>query len=454
MPGPRLAACPLFCFLTLAVTALAAAADDPRTHEFHLDNGLELIVQEDHRAPVAVVQVWYRVGSSYEHDGITGVSHALEHMMFKRTKSLDTGEFSRIVSANGGRENAFTGSDYTAYFQQWSAENVELSFELEAERMQNLVIDGEEFDKEINVVLEERRLRTDDNPQALAIEAARAAAYQTSPYRYPIIGWAADIQNMTAEDLRVWYDRWYGPNNAIVVVVGDVEPERVHELARKHFGPLPARDIAPPKPRPEVLQRGTKRVSFRSTKAKVPYLVLGFKAPVLTQAVDGAHIEPWEIYALDVLSETLDGDASARFERNLVRGREVASELSAGFSSASRLTTLFYCSGVPRDGTTLEALEAAILAEIDELKKNPPSSEELERIKTQVVADTLFERDSMEHQALIIGNLRAVGLDWRLKDEYVEAIKAVTPEQVVAVAEKYLTRESLTVTHLLPEDAS
>lgn len=441
--------------LALAAVAAPAAADDTaRTHEFRLDNGLELIVQEDHRAPVAVVQVWYRVGSSYEHDGLTGVSHALEHMMFKRTKSLETGEFSRIVSANGGRENAFTGTDYTAYFQQWSAENVELSFELEAERMQNLVIEDEEFAKEINVVLEERRLRTDDNPQALASETARAAAYQTSPYRYPIIGWAADIQNMTADDLRGWYDRWYGPNNAIVVVVGDVDPEHVHALAKKHFGPLPARDIAPPKPRPEVLQRGLKRVAFRSDKAKVPYLVMSFKAPVLTQAVDGATVEPWEIYALDVLAETLDGDASARFERNLVRGRELASELSAYYSSASRLTSLFYCSGVPRDGTTLEALEAAVLEEIDALRKRPPSDEELERIKTQVVADTLFQRDSMEHQALIIGSLRAVGLDWRLKDTYVDAIKAVTPEQVVAVAEKYLTRDALTVTHLLPEDAS
>ena len=440
--------------IVLGLVLVAPAAAQNRTHEFKLDNGLELVVQEDHRAPVAVVQVWYRVGSSYEHDGITGVSHALEHMMFKRTKELDTGEFSEIVAARGGRENAFTSSDYTAYFQQWSAENVELSFELEAERMHNLVIDDDEFEKEINVVLEERRLRTDDNPQALALETSRASAFQTSPYRYPVIGWASDIKNMSAVDLRAWYKRWYGPNNAIVVVVGDVDPDNVHALAKKHFGPLATRDIAPPKSRPEVPQHGIKRVQFESAKAKVPYLVMGFKVPVLKQAIASEVFEEWEIYALDVLAETLDGDDSARFNRNLIRGREIATQVSAGFSSAARLTTLFYCSAVPREGTSLAELEQGILDEIDALKKDPPTVEELERIKTQVVADTVFERDSMQHQATIIGSLRAVGLDWRLKDTYVDAIKAVTREQVREVAEKYFKRDVLTVANLVPEDGS
>ena len=440
--------------IVVGLVLVTPVAGQNRTHEYKLDNGLELVVQEDHRAPVAVVQVWYRVGSSYEHDGITGVSHALEHMMFKRTKGLDTGEFSEIVAARGGRENAFTSSDYTAYFQQWSAENVELSFELEAERMHNLVIDDDEFEKEINVVLEERRLRTDDNPQALALETSRASAFQTSPYRYPVIGWASDIKNMSAVDLRAWYKRWYGPNNAIVVVVGDVDPDNVHAFAKKHFGPLATRDIAPPKSRPEVPQHGIKRVQFESAKAKVPYLVMGFKVPVLKQALAGEEFEEWEIYALDVLAETLDGDDSARFNRNLIRGREIATQVSAGFSSAARLTTLFFCSAVPREGTSLAELEQAILDEIDALKKDPPTVEELERIKTQVVADTVFERDSMQHQATNIGSLRAVGLDWRLKDTYVDAIKAVTPEQVREVAEKYFKRDVLTVANLVPEDGS
>jgi zinc protease len=440
-------------FGALCCCALAATGAAPRAHEYRLDNGLRLIVQEDHRAPLAVVQVWYRVGSAYEHDGITGVSHALEHMMFKNTKELGVGEFSRIVAARGGRENAFTSDDYTAYYQEWSAENVELSFKLEADRMRNLIVDDAEFAKEINVVLEERRLRTDDNPQALAYEAARATAYQTSPYRYPVIGWEADIKNMSADDLRAWYQRWYGPNNATVVVVGDVDPQAVHALAQRHFGPLAASDITPPKPRPEVAQSGTKRVTVKSATAQVPLLLMAYKAPALPVGARSPGVEDWEIYALDVLAETLDGDDSARLARSLVRGREIAAEVDAGYSSTSALETLFYFSAVPRAGTTLAELEGAIVAEIENLQKEPPSADELERIKTQVVADDVFERDSMSHQAIIIGSLASVGLDWRLKDGYVERIKAVTREQVLAVAAKYLHADALTVAYLMPEAA-
>lgn len=443
----RLIATLLICF---AHTLPAAE----RTHEYMLNNGLKLIVEEDHRAPVAVVQVWYRVGSAHEYDGITGVSHALEHMMFKGTEKYGVGQFSAIVAANGGRENAFTSTDYTAYFQQWSADKVELSFELEADRMRNLVIDNKEFEKEINVVLEERRLRTDDNPQALAIEAARATAFQTSPYRQPIIGWEADIKNMTGEDLRDWYQRWYGPNNATVVVVGDVDPEAVHTLAKKYFGPLKPSDIKRTKSRPEVPQSGTKRISFKSDKARIPYLVMGYKAPVLNDTgEDKGGTETWEIYALDVLLETLDGDDSARLKRNLVRGSEVASYAGAGYSSSSMLTTLFYLSAVPNDGKSLEALEQALLEEIEAVKTNPPSADELERIKTQVVADTVYELDSMQHKAIIIGSLESVGLSWKLRDEYVKNINAVTAEQVKQVAEKYLTPERLTVAYLTPAGA-
>lgn len=444
-------------FLIFAVACLVFVGPGKAqeyTHEYKLDNGLELIVQEDHRAPVAVVQVWYRVGSSYEHDGITGISHALEHMMFKRTKKLKTGEFSELVAARGGRENAFTSYDYTAYFQQWSAKNIALSFELEAERMSNLVIDDEEFAKEIKVVLEERRLRTDDNPQSLAMESARAAAFQTSPYRYPVIGWASDIKNMKAVDLRAWYKRWYGPNNAIVVVVGDVDPAHVFTLAKSHFGHLKMRDIPPPRPRPEVPQPGLKRIKVRSSTAKVPYLVLGFKAPTLTQAGIGRNIEEWEIYALEVLAEVLDGDPSARLNRNLVRGSELATQTGVGFSAAARLPTLFYCVSVPRDGTTLVELEDALLSEIETLKVNPPTEKELERIKTRVVANAIYELDSVQHQAMLIGSLRAVGLDWRLKDTYVDAIKAVTTDQVRSVAKKYLNSGGLTVAVLIPENGS
>jgi zinc protease len=443
---------PLGAVLYCALFCLSAQAAS-RTHEYHLDNGLKLIVQEDHRAHVAVVQVWYRVGSAYEHDGITGVSHALEHMMFKGTKRFGPGKFSATVAAHGGNQNAFTSSDYTAYYEEWSADKVELSFDLEADRMRNLLIDDGEFKKEINVVLEERRMRTDDSPQSLAVEATEAVAYLTSPYRYPVIGWEADIKNMTSADLRAWYQRWYGPNNAIVVVVGDVDPEAVHLLAKKYFGPLAASDIAPPKDRPEIAQNGTKRVTLNSAKAHVPYLVMGYKAPVLAQAVRGEGVAEWEPYALDVLAAMLTGDDSARLKRELVRGREVASDVNAGIETASRLPTLFTFNAVPAEGVTLEKLEQAIVEQLNGLTEHPPTAAELERIKTQVVADTVFQRDSMMHEAMTIGALEAVGLGWKYRDSYVEKVQAVSAEQVLAVARKYLVPQGLTVAYLKPEQA-
>ena len=441
--------------LLALLAAAGSPADESRTHEYRLDNGLELIVQEDHRAPVAVVQVWYKVGSSAEYDGITGVSHALEHMMFQGTEAIPAGRFSEIVAEKGGNENAFTSTDYTAYFQTWSADNVGLSFELEADRMRNLVLKNEEFAQEIRVVLEERRMRTDDNPRALLGEAARAVAYQTSPYRQPVIGWAADLENMRIEDLKAWYERWYAPDNAVVVVVGDVDPDAVYALAKQHFGPLEAENLPPPRTRPEVPQKGLKTVTVKSEKARVPQLYMAYKAPVLNDAIgDDATVEEWEVYALDVLSETLDGGPSARLARKLVREAAVAAEVGVSYSSASRLSTLFSISAAPRGEHTLEDLEEAITAEIELLKTELPSAAELERIKTSVVADYVYQRDSMFYQGLIIGSLESVGLDWRLNEQYADRIEAVTREQVRDVARRYLVPERLTIAKLVPAEGA
>ena len=443
--------CAVVLLLAFLLAPFASIANDDRTHEFELDNGLQLIVHEDHRAPVAVVQIWYRVGSSYEYDGITGVSHALEHMMFKGTENIGPGRFSEIVAARGGDENAFTSTDYTAYFQSWAAENVALSFELEADRMRNLLLDEVEFKNEIRVVLEERRLRTDDNPRSLLGEAARAVAFQTSPYRQPVIGWAADLHNMSVADLRAWYRRWYAPDNATVVVVGDVDPGVVHQLAQQHFGPLEKQAVKTPRPRPEVPQYGMKSVTMHSDKARVPQLYLSYKAPVLRDALaQDSDVAEWEIYALDVLAETLDGSASARLPRELVRGKSLAADVSVDYGSASRLSTLFSISATPTGEHALDELEQAILTEIEKIKRHAPTTAELERIKTKVVVDTMFERDSMFYQGMIIGSLESVGLDWRLNNTYVDKIKQVTAEQVRLVAEKYLVGNRLTVAKLHP----
>ncbi len=435
-----------FLFITLAphVSVVGASSD---VNEYMLDNGLKLLVKEDSRAPVVVSQVWYKVGSSYEHNGITGISHMLEHMMFKGTEKLAPGEFSRIVASEGGRENAFTGRDYTAYFQQLAADRLEVSFKLESDRMANLVLLQEELDKEREVVAEERRLRTEDKPKSLAYETFMAAAFQTSPYQHPIVGWMADIENYELEDLQSWYRRWYAPNNATVVVVGDVDATEVLGLARNYFGPIPAATTRPPKRRPEVEQRGPRRITVMA-QVKVPYLLMGFKVPSMSTAA-----QDWEPYALAVLAAVLDGDDSSRFSRDLVRGEQIASRVGADYSPHSRYSTLMLLDGTPAIGKSVAEIEKALRAQVERLKTTLVDDRELARIKTQVVAADVYQRDSVFFQAMRLGILETVGLGWQTADEYVSRIKAVTAEQVQDVARRYLTEERLTVALLEPEMA-
>jgi zinc protease len=432
----------LLAIVLCLVAPLAAATG--AVHEYRLDNGLKLIVKEDHRAPVVVSQVWYRVGASYETEGITGISHVLEHMMFKGTGKHPPGEFSRIIAANGGQENAFTSQDYTAYFQRLERSRLPVSFELEADRMRNLHLLDEEFQKEINVVMEERRLRTDDQPTALTYEQFAAAAYIASSYRTPTIGWMNDLENMELADLQEWYRRWYAPNNAIVVVVGDVEPAAVLALAKKYFGPLKPETIEELKPRVEPPQRGLRSIRVEAP-AEVPYLLMGYKVPVLRTAVDDT-----EPYALEVLASILDGGDSARLTTELVRGTQVAASAGAGYDLYSRQSDLFLLDGTPSEQHSIAELREALLEQVRRLQEQPVSAEELARVKTRVVASAVYERDSTFYQAMKIGQLEAVGLDWELADAYVERIKAVTPEQVQAVAKKYLVGTSLTVAELVP----
>ncbi len=433
------------CLFFTAQLVLAGA----KVHEYQLENGLKLIVKEDHRAPVVVTQVWYKVGASYEPDGITGVSHVLEHMMFKGTETHPPGEFSRIISKNGGSENAFTSQDYTTYFQSLENSRLPISFELEADRMRRLRLQEEEFIKEINVVMEERRMRTDDKPTALTYEQFAATAYTASSYRTPTIGWMDDLENMKLADLQAWYQRWYAPNNATVVVVGDVEPKAVLALAREHFGPLKPEVIEPPKPRVEPPQLGRRSVVVQ-VPAEVSYTIMGYKVPVLKTAAEG-----WEPYALEVLAGILDGGDSARLTTELVRGSRIATNAGAGYDLYSRQADLFLLDATPADGHSVDEVQQALLAQIKRLQDKPVTAEELARIKSQVVASKVYELDSIFYQGMKIGQLETVGLDWRLADEYVDRIKAVTAQQLQAVANKYLVEKNLTVAELdpLPMDA-
>jgi zinc protease len=415
---------------------------------YRLSNGMKVIVIENDRAPVMVSQVWYRVGASYEHDGITGISHVLEHMMFKGTEDHPAGEFSEIIAANGGEQNAFTGQDFTAYFQRIANDRLELCLELEADRMRNITFDEKEFIKELEVVKEERRLRTEDKPTALTYERFNAVAYTNSPYRRPIVGWMEDLETLTVEDARKWYETWYAPNNATLVVAGDVQAEEVYRLAKQYFGKLPRSEIPQLKPRHEAKQYGTQRLTVE-LPAKIPYLLMGYKAPNLTPEIVGTEQEK-ELYALEVLAGILDGGNSARLSKNLVRGQEIANSAGASYSMTARHETLFVLSAVPNDNVAIEVLEFALRDELNTIKTQLPDDDELDRVKAQVVAAQVYKQDSIFYQAMEVGMLDTIGLPWSIKDDYVDKILAVSAEQVQQVANKYLTDDRLTVAVLEP----
>ena len=417
--------------------------------EFKLSNGMKVIVQEDRRAPVVVSQVWYRAGALDEVNGKTGVAHVLEHMMFKGTKNVKPGQFSRMIAAAGGKENAFTGQDYTCYFQQLEKSHLPLSIKLEADRMANLIITDAEFAKEIKVVMEERRWRTEDKPQSRVNEQFQSTAFKAHPYARPVVGWMNDLENMTAADAREWYNNWYAPNNATLVVVGDVKAADVVKLAKLHFGKLKAKKLPARKPQTEPPQMGERRLVVKAP-GKLPYLAMGFHTPTL---VDKPNAEQaWEPYALDVLAGVLSGNDSARLNQKLVRETSVALDVGAGYDSTSRgRQALFELVGTPAEGKTVQDVEAALIAQIELIKTGGVTQQELDRVKAAVIAADVYQRDSMFYQAMQIGQLETMNYSWRLLKDYPGKLKAVTSEQIQAVAKKYLIKDNMTVATLDPQ---
>jgi len=304
---------------------LVAAADNQPTHEFFLDNGLKVIVREDHRAPVVVSQLWYKVGSSYETAGQTGLSHALEHMMFKGSRKLDAGEASRILRELGAEENAFTSDDYTAYYQVLARDRLAVAFELEADRLASLKLPPEEFAREIEVIKEERRLRTDDKPSSLAYERFKTIAYPASGYRNPTIGWMDDLNRMQADELRAWYEQWYAPNNATLVVVGDVTADEVRGLAERFFGGIERREVPTAKRPLELDEPGERRLRLH-VRTQLPTLLMAFNAPSLATEENAR-----QVHALRLISALLDGGYSARLPERLERGEELVTSASAWY---------------------------------------------------------------------------------------------------------------------------
>lgn len=428
-------------------------ANSVTTKEYRLENGLKLIVQPDRRSPLIINQVWYKVGSVYEKPGLTGISHFLEHLMFKGTKNLEEGEFSKIVAAGGGSENAFTSYDYTGYYQKWGKQNLDTSLRLEAERMKNLLFSSESVEKERLVVLEERTLRVDDNPKGIAFEKLNLLAYAGTTYGSPIIGSVDDISSISIEQLKDWYSQYYQPNNATIVVVGDIEPKHAFDLVKKYFGEIPSsKKVTKFVPEMSLVEQPPQKdLIIESVKAKTPFLIMGYMVPGLLQEMEEESIAQWEPYALDVLATILDGYQGARLESNLVRGKMLANTASASYSMTRLIPSLFTLYGTPKEGVSLGDLKRGLKNELELIKEIPPDKAELAKVIAQTVANSVFQKDAVSYQGIIIGSLEAAGLDWQLRDGYFDEINKITPENVSFVARKYFDDDFLTTVMLKPK---
>jgi len=429
----------------LTVSLALASAAQANSSEFTLANGLRLIVKEDHRAPTVVHQVWYRAGSMDESPGTTGIAHVLEHMMFKGTRRVGPEEFSRLIAQAGGRENAFTSTDYTVYHEQVQRDRLPFVMRLEADRMANLSIRPEEFAREIKVVMEERRLSYEDQPRALLDESLLATAFAAHPYKWPTIGWMQDLQNMRREDAAAWYKRWYAPNNATVVVVGDVMPEQVLAWARRYYGPVARKKIPERKPFSEPVQRGIKHVVLKAP-AELAYVRFGYKAPALRDPA-----KDWEPFAVSVLVKLIGGNDSARLNRILVRERRIATSAGAEYELISRGPGMVFLNAAAAQGHSGAELEAGLREIVARIVAEGVTPEELQRAKVQLLAQSVYRRDSFFAQALELGEFESSGLSFRDADLIPERIKAVAAEQIRSVAAKYLIDDGLTVAVLDPQ---
>ena len=445
----RLAAAFLVAAFVPFTSSLAQPAAVAHAQQFRLDNGFTVIVKPDHRAPTAVQMVWVRVGSMDEVDGWTGLAHILEHMMFKGTRQLKPGEFSRRVAQLGGRENAFTMHDTTGFYQQIPANKLEDVMKLESDRFANMQWPDDEFKHELEVVKEERRWRTDDQPRARLWEQINAATWEAAPYHWPVIGWMNDLDAMQAQDARDFHHRWYVPANAALVVVGDVDPAKVKQLAQKYYGGIPSRAVPVRKPRVEPPQVGIRRVELKAP-ADQAYVALAFKVPQLTSFEPSPDND--DALALTVLAAVLDGYNGSRLDRNLTQGPDrVADSAGAGNGLWGRGPQLFTLDGVPAKGKTAEQVEAALRAEVAKIAQGGVTEAELNRVKTQWVASQVYRLDSIMNQAQELGSQWIIGMPLDAQEKLIQRLRGVTAAQVQAVAAKYFGDDKLTVGTLRPQ---
>ncbi len=436
-----------FCGLILLAIGVHADPGTPeKTTEAVLQNGLDVIIREDHRAPVVEVEVIYRVGSVDEKDGKTGLAHMLEHMMFKGTAKVPAEQFSSIVAHFGGEENAFTTEDYTGYYQIHAADRLPLALELEADRMQGLSLSDTQFRQEHRVVMEERRWRVDDNPDAVALERFNAVAWQEAAYRRPTIGWMRDIAGLTMDDVRQWYHTYYAPNNAVLLIVGDVNPLDVMQKVHHFFDalksqPLPAA-IVPAEEHPP----GERHIQIK-VNVRVPLVLLAFNTPGLRTAAQAS-----DVYALTMLAGILDQGDSSRIQQDMVHGAQTASSADASYSGIARGDTLFEFSGLPAAGHTLQELLQGFQQEIVRAQTTLATPEEMQRVLAQIKAAEVFSHDSLAGETGALASFAGIGLGWRERDAFLEHLAVVTPQQIQAVARHYLVpaRKSVAEVEALP----
>jgi len=433
----------LFLFIIFGVcfffSPFSEAALKDQVFETVLPNGLKVILLENHKVPLITFQVWYRVGSRNEEWGKTGLSHVLEHMMFKGTGKTGPLEFSRIIQENGGNDNAFTSRDYTAYFENLSSDRVQVSIDLESDRMQNLNLREEDFRTERMVVMEERRLRTEDNPAAVLQEQLEATAFQTQPYHWPIIGWMSDLERLTLEDMKKYYRLYYNPANAFIVVVGDFRKDELLPRLEKAFGSFPRGEAPVQEKSVDPPQIGERRI-FAKKEAQLPSIVIGYKVPNLRDP---------DSYVLEVIATLLSGGKSSRLYQGLVRDRRIVFGVDADHSLLSKDPSLFYLAADPLPGKDVAEIEKALDEEVERLQKTPVDDRELEKTKNQMESAFIYRQDSLFSQAMILARYE-ITLNWRAADDYLPSIRKVTPEDIMRVAKRYLVKDNRTVGILVP----
>jgi zinc protease len=454
LTGSRLAAFFAICLIAAApFTVLAQSGDrsklsapapvNPRqtgnnTFQFALQNGMQVLVIPDHRAPVVTQMLWFRVGGVDDPPGISGLAHFFEHMMFRGTKSVPGDLFSQTIAKNGGETNAFTSHDYTAYYEQIAKDRLPLVMRLEADRLANLILTDASVRPERDVVMEERRMRVDNDPQSLMSEQMRAALHLSHPYGRPVIGWAEELRRIDRVSAQRFYSRHYVPNNAILVVAGDVTPEEVRRMAQEAYGKVPARELEPRTEAAEPPRMAETRMTITRADARVPIFSRLYRVPSYAQG------KPGQAEGLETYAQLLGGDQTSMLYRVLVEQKKLASDAGASYDGYNRDAGEFSVYAVPRPGVRLEALEKAIDQVLAQTRAAPPQAVDLSRAKTGLVASVTYRRDSQFALAMAYGQALTIGLTVDDVNEWPARIRAVTADGVRRAARSLSRKEAVT----------